>query len=74
MENLKTYKKLTTDTFNECIKGEAKHGGFCFPLNSKGVRELNEALIEALKDKVYDRETVKDNAKDNFMQRNTRQW
>lgn len=53
MENLKTYKKLTTDTFNECIKGEAKHGGFCFPLNPEGVRELDKALIEALKGKEY---------------------
>ena len=52
MESPKTFKKLTTDTFNECNKGIAT-SGFCFPLNPEGVRELNKALIEALRGRRY---------------------
>lgn len=46
-----TFKLLDVDTFNECIKGEAKYGGLCFL--------LNKTLIESLKGRIYDRETTK---------------
>ena len=57
--DVKDIKPLDIDTFNECVKGKSSYGQFCFPLNAKGVSELNKALIETLKDKVYDRETIK---------------
>lgn len=61
-----TFKLLDIDTFNEVSlrlakrnKGESYPIMMVFPLNPKGVRELDKALIEALKGKVYDRETIK---------------
>lgn len=62
----KIFKPLDIDTFNECIKGKASYSQFCFPLNAKGVSELNKAIIEALKNKVSDRKTISDDNSSGF--------
>ena len=64
---LQTFKLLDVDTFNEISLKLAKRNKreiypimMAFPLNPKGVRELDKALIEALKGKVYNKETIKE--------------
>lgn len=52
------FKLLDVDTFNEISlrltkRNKGKSYPMAFPLNPEGVRELNKALIEALKGNVY---------------------
>lgn len=56
----KIYKQLDIDTFNKVAlelskkKKESQTVIMCFPLNPRGVRELQEAIINVLTGKNYD--------------------
>lgn len=56
----KTYKRLDIDTFNRVSLELSKENKesypviICFPLAYKDARELDKALISALKGKSYD--------------------
>ena len=56
----KIYKQLDIDTFNKVAlelskkKKESQTVVMCFPLNLRGARELQEAIINVLTGKNYD--------------------
>lgn len=56
----KIYKQLDIDTFNKVSlelskkKKESQPIIMCFPLNPRGARELQEAIINVLTGKNYD--------------------
>ena len=56
----KIYKQLDIDTFNKVAlelskkKKESQPIIMCFPLNPRGTRELQEAIINVLTDRNYD--------------------
>lgn len=56
----KIYKQLDIDTFNKVAlelskkKKESQPIIMCFPLNPRGARELQEAIINVLTGKNYD--------------------
>jgi hypothetical protein len=56
----KIYKQLDIDTFNKVALGLSKKKKesqpiiMCFPLNPRGARELQEAIINVLTGRNYD--------------------